>query len=107
MFAGAFRTGNPESAYDAVVPGPGVAVIPAFAFPREIKCGEVEVLVRDYGSNRCPSKPSNPSCRFLPLKPHAMIDYRPHEFALDQKQTAQSSASAARARAAKSRASRL
>lgn len=80
---GRYRADNSEAVRDGVLGGLGIAVIPEFAFSREIESGQVRVLLTDFEPKRLPMHAVYPSRRFLPLKVRSIIDYLTAEFALD------------------------
>lgn len=81
--AGRYRADNSEAVRDGVLGGLGIAVIPAFAFSREIETGAVKVLLREFEPRPLPMNAVHPSRRFVPLKVRAIIDHLAHEFSLD------------------------
>jgi DNA-binding transcriptional LysR family regulator len=80
---GRYRADNSEAVRGGVLGGLGIAVIPEFAFSREIEAGEVRVLLRDFEPKRLPMHAVYPSRRFLSLKVRSIIDHLAAEFALD------------------------
>ena len=80
---GRLRADNSEAVREAVLGGLGVAVIPTFAFFRELESGAVTVLLKAYEPKQLPMHAIYPSSRFVPLKVRAIIDYLAHEFSLD------------------------
>ena len=80
---GRLRADNSEAVRAGVLGGLGIAVIPTFAFDKEIETGAVQVLLKMFEPKRLPMNVVYPSRRLLPLKVRAMIDYLAHEFALD------------------------
>jgi DNA-binding transcriptional LysR family regulator len=80
---GRYRADNSEAVREGVLGGLGIAVIPAFAFSREIETGAVKVLLREFEPRPLPMNAVYPSRRFVPLKVRAIIDHLAHEFSLD------------------------
>jgi DNA-binding transcriptional LysR family regulator len=80
---GRYRADNSEAVREGVLGGLGIAVIPAFAFAREIETGAVKVLLREFAPRALPMNAVYPSRRFVPLKVRAIIDHLAHEFSLD------------------------
>ncbi|MET0219777.1 MAG: LysR family transcriptional regulator [Tardiphaga sp.] len=80
---GRYRADNSEAVREGVLGGLGIAVIPAFAFSRELETGAVKVLLRDFEPRPLPMNAVYPSRRFVPLKVRAIIDHLAHEFSLD------------------------
>jgi DNA-binding transcriptional LysR family regulator len=80
---GRYRADNSEAVREGVLGGLGIAVIPAFAFSREIETGAVKVLLREFEPHPLPMNAVYPSRRFVPLKVRAIIDHLAHEFSLD------------------------
>lgn len=81
--SGRFRADNSEAIREATLAGLGIAVIPAFAFTREIEDGVLVRLLADFEPRSLPIHAVYPSRRFLPLKTRAIIDHLAGEFALD------------------------
>jgi len=81
--SGRYRADNSEAVRDGVLGGLGIAVIPTFAFAREIESGAVKVLLQDFAPRPLPMHAVYASRRFVPLKVRAIIDHLAHEFSLD------------------------
>lgn len=85
---GRYRADNSEAVRDGVLGGLGIAVIPTFAFSREIESGAVKVLLQDFAPRPLPMHAVYASRRFVPLKVRAIIDHLAHEFSLDARLSA-------------------
>lgn len=80
---GRYRADNSEAVREGVLSGLGIAVIPAFAFTREVEDGAVKVLLKDYEPKPLPMHAVYPSRRYVPLKVRAMINFLTRELQLD------------------------
>lgn len=80
---GRYRVDNSEGVREAVLSGLGIAVIPAFAFPREIEEGRARVLLESWEPRPLPMNAVYPSRRFLSPRVRAMIDFLAHELEID------------------------
>ncbi|MBX9588084.1 MAG: LysR family transcriptional regulator [Hyphomonadaceae bacterium] len=82
--SGRFRADNSEAVREGVLAGLGVAVIPAFAFTREISQARAHVLLKSFEPKPLPLNAIYPSRRYLPPRARVMIDFLAREMEMDR-----------------------
>ncbi len=73
--SGRLRTDSSEVAREAVLSGVGVALMPAWAFPRALRSGAVRPVLTAWNSTRAPIQAVYPSRRYLAPRTRAVIDF--------------------------------